>query len=124
MTENVMVLTTDHILLDLHVTEPLWLERFEPMQALLHDLLSRETDSLQVVGERFHQFQPHGYTGYVLLAQSHISVHSWVDERLLTMDILACAPGVSERVADWLIDRIQPQRERRVLVRRGEDDRA
>lgn len=118
-----MVFEREHILLDLKVEDLHWLERYEPMRDLLCELLEREP-ALVVVGEHFHQFEPAGYTGYLLLAQSHVSVHSWVDDRLITLDILACAPGASQRVADTLIERIRPHTERRVVVRRGEENRA
>ena len=32
---------------------------------------------LTVVGERFHQFEPQGVTGTVLLAESHLAIHTW-----------------------------------------------
>ncbi len=111
----------EHILLDLWVDDLQWLEKFEPMQVLLRAAVGEE--ALVVIQEHYHQFEPSGYTGYLLLAQSHISVHSWVEERLLTLDILACAPGASQRVADRLIERIQPRDFKRVPVWRGEDRR-
>lgn len=110
----------DHVILDLTVEDPRWLERFEPMRELLHEIVG--TERLKVIGERFHQFQPSGYTGYLLLAQSHVSVHSWVEDRMVTLDVLCCVSGASRRVADTLIGRLQPAKERRVVIRRGEDN--
>src|SRR5436305_1565810 len=56
-----------------------------PASLPLHDadaLRSLCTDAtrdagLDAVGERFHQFEPHGVTGVVLLAESHLAIHTW-----------------------------------------------
>ena len=45
---------------------------------------------LAVVGSRFHQFVPHGVTGVVLLAESHLSVHTWPDEHFAAVDVYVC----------------------------------
>ena len=45
---------------------------------------------LSVVGRQFHQFSPGGVTGVVLLAESHLSVHTWPDERFAAVDVYIC----------------------------------
>ena len=39
---------------------------------------------LTVVGERFFQFEPQGVTGTVLLAESHIAIHTWPEAGFVT----------------------------------------
>ena len=39
---------------------------------------------LTVVGERFHQFEPQGVTGTVLLAESHLAIHTWPEHGFVT----------------------------------------
>ena len=36
---------------------------------------------LQAVQYGSHQFEPEGYTAYALLAESHISIHTWPEMR-------------------------------------------
>ena len=36
-----------------------------------------ERAGLTIVGDRFHQFEPQGVTGAVILAESHLAVHTW-----------------------------------------------
>ncbi|MCC6868223.1 MAG: adenosylmethionine decarboxylase [Burkholderiales bacterium] len=45
---------------------------------------------LTVVGEAFHQFEPHGVTGTVLLAESHIAIHTWPESGFVTVDVYVC----------------------------------
>jgi S-adenosylmethionine decarboxylase proenzyme len=44
------------------------------------------------LGSRFHQFHPHGVTGFTLLSQSHISFHTWPEYGYLVLDIFTCGP--------------------------------
>lgn len=45
---------------------------------------------LSIVGSLFHQFDPVGVTGVVLLAESHLSVHTWPDQRFVALDVYVC----------------------------------
>ena len=45
-----------------------------------------ERAGLSAVGDRFHQFAPRGVTGTVLLAESHLAIHTWPEERFATVD--------------------------------------
>ncbi len=42
-----------------------------------------------VVGERFHVFPNGAVTGVLLLAQSHLTIHTWPEHRLANVDLLA-----------------------------------
>lgn len=37
-----------------------------------------------------HKFSPHGITGVILLAESHIALHSWPEINYLAIDIFTC----------------------------------
>lgn len=49
---------------------------------------------LNVVEEVKHQFQPHGATLLYLLSESHLSIHTFVDERYCTIDLYCCNPEI------------------------------
>lgn len=49
---------------------------------------------LQAVGELFHPFPaPGGVTGMVLLAESHLAVHTWPELGAVTLDVYVCNLG-------------------------------
>ena len=53
---------------------------------------------LRPVGELFHRFEPAadgttGVTGVVLLAESHVAVHTWPELRAVTIDVYVCNLG-------------------------------
>jgi len=43
-----------------------------------------------VVGEAFHHFSPQGVSGTVVIAESHLSVHTWPEARYVAVDIFTC----------------------------------
>jgi S-adenosylmethionine decarboxylase len=72
------------------------------------------------LGSRFHQFEPYGVTGFTLLAQSHISFHSWPEFGYLVLDIFTCGDqDQAEQLADHFLERLQPSRVDRQVVRKG-----
>jgi S-adenosylmethionine decarboxylase len=45
---------------------------------------------LTIVGDAFHQFEPQGVTGTVLLAESHLAIHTWPEHAFVTIDVYVC----------------------------------
>ena len=85
----------------LHLTADLHGCRCAPHWLLDADALGRAcTDAvlaagLQAVGQLFHAFPatahgPGGVTATVLLAESHLCVHTWPEQRAVTLDVYVC----------------------------------
>ncbi len=45
---------------------------------------------LTVVGQSAHQFDPQGATVVVLLAESHLALHTWPELAFVTADVFVC----------------------------------
>jgi spermidine synthase len=45
---------------------------------------------LTVMDSNFHQFEGSGYTGTVVLAESHLAIHTWPERQGLTLDVYVC----------------------------------
>lgn len=45
---------------------------------------------LHIVGDIFHQFESAGVTGCVLLAESHVAIHTWPETSSVTVDVYVC----------------------------------
>lgn len=61
--------------------------------AALRALCRRAADGagLTTVGECFHTFAaPGGVTGMLLLAESHLAVHTWPESGSVTLDVFVC----------------------------------
>ena len=91
---------------------------------------------LTPVGELFHRFVPSpaargegspptGITGVVLLAESHLAVHTWPELEAATLDVYVCNLGAdnsarAERLMASLQAAFAPARSERHAHRRGE----
>ena len=61
---------------------------------------------LEVLKVDTHKFEPHGVTGYALLAESHISIHTWPENDLARCDLFSCNPDTDYKaVIRYMQDR-------------------
>ena len=87
---------------------------------------------LTAVGELFHRFvpapgqenAPSGITGVVLLAESHLAVHTWPELEATTLDVYVCNLGAdnsarAHSLMDALVGAFSPERIERHAHRRG-----
>ena len=87
------------------------------VRALMHRVV--EEAHFRVVGEKFHQFEPCGVTGVMVLRESHFSVHTWPEEGVIAADIFTCGKeGNAVEAFDLLCRLMEPERiERRIIER-------
>lgn len=80
---------------------------------------------LTPVGELFQAFAPPGgVTGVVLLAESHLALHTWPEQRAVTLDVFVCNVGQdnsgrARALLDTLVARFAPERVTRQQLERG-----
>ncbi len=43
-----------------------------------------------IVTDSFHRFEPHGLSGVVVIAESHIAIHTWPERRYAAIDVFTC----------------------------------
>lgn len=74
-----------------------------------------------VLEVRLHGFGPgHGVTGMALLAESHISIHSWPEHGYAAIDIFLCgARHNAEDALAAIVDALNAQAVTRTLIERG-----
>ena len=61
---------------------------------------------LEVLKVDTYKFEPHGVTGYALLADSHISIHTWPEEDIVRCDLFSCNPKTNYKaVIQYMQDR-------------------
>ena len=76
------------IIIDVKNIECDKLKRVEDIEPFLDKIV--EELKLSVVDKCSHQFEPHGATIVYLLSESHLSLHTFVDEGKLTIDLFSC----------------------------------
>jgi S-adenosylmethionine decarboxylase proenzyme len=100
--------------------------RAEALRALC--LQATNDAGLTAVGERFYQFEPQGVTGTVLLAESHLAIHTWPEHGFVTIDVYVCNyttdnTDKAERLFRALEAALKPERTKfHSILRGGKDD--
>ena len=88
-----------HILVDIKNISSDKLKLVEDIKPFLDKLV--EELKLNVVGECSHQFEkfnsPYGATMVYLLSESHLSVHTFVDEGKITLDLFTCDISLEDK---------------------------
>jgi len=51
-----------------------------------------------VVKSLFHKFNPYGVSGVVVIAESHLAIHTWPEYGFASVDVFTCGPVVDPRV--------------------------
>jgi S-adenosylmethionine decarboxylase len=69
---------------------------------LLEDVMLRATEraGATIIDKTFHSFSPHGVTGVVVIAESHVSIHTWPEYGYAAVDIFTCG----ETIDPWKIE--------------------
>jgi S-adenosylmethionine decarboxylase len=109
----------NHLLCDLWLPEQTCdlLKFVDPLQAILTEAAG--AGGAHICHAHFHQFQPWGVTGFLLLEESHISLHTWVEERYAALDIFSCGTVDNDAILQYLTERLQPRRVDLVEMDRG-----
>jgi S-adenosylmethionine/arginine decarboxylase-like enzyme len=87
---------------------------------------------LTVLGQHFYQFdgadatQDGGTTGAVVLAESHLAIHTWPERDGATLDVYVCNytadnSGKAEKLYQTLVDALRPADVMVERVWRGKD---
>jgi spermidine synthase len=124
MTDEPGAILGHHVLLDLYGCKNTeLLDDLERMQALFHE--TAETLRCTIVNEVFHRFTPQGVSGVIVIAESHLSVHTWPELGYAAVDLYTCGdPSLLDLLPKILEDRLGADHYDYNKLPRGEVDRA
>ena len=82
---------------------------------------------LTVLGNYFHQFEPCGVTGAVVLAESHVTLHTWPEAGYVALDVFVCNytadnSDKAHRLYQSLVNCFKPKRVMHKALGRGNND--
>jgi S-adenosylmethionine decarboxylase len=66
-----------------------------------------------------HRFDGGGLTGYLLLSESHIALHTYPEHRYIALDIFSCGRADAKAALRVFIAALEPGRERITTAPRG-----
>ena len=63
-----------------------------------------------VVETVLHQFNPHGLSGVVVIAESHLAIHTWPEHHYAAIDIFTCGDAqMAEHIFLQILEAFCPQ---------------
>lgn len=95
-----------HLIASLQTKTAAAIERSADFAAWLDETIARF--KLRKLGVVFHDFEPAGFTAVVCLSESHISIHTWPEYKLINLDIyLSNHERVNDNTVHALFDGIK-----------------
>lgn len=73
-----------------------------------------------IIESRFHKFSPFGISGVVVIAESHLTIHTWPEYGYAAVDIFTCGETLQPSVAaTYVIGKLQSKNPSVVEMKRG-----
>lgn len=96
-----------HLLLDLHGVDAALLDDVDTVADLL--AAAATAGGATVVDRCLHRFSPQGVSGVVVLAESHVAIHTWPEHGVAAVDVFTCGePEIAQAVADQVCAALGP----------------
>lgn len=82
---------------DLYACEPASLREPGTVEAAM--LEAARACGATIVGSHFHAFNPHGVSGVVIIAESHLAIHTWPEYGYAAIDAFTCGESLDPTLA-------------------------
>jgi S-adenosylmethionine decarboxylase len=107
-----------HLLVELHGCHPDSLKKVDVVKDIL--VGAARACGATIVDVAFHEFNPFGVSGVVVIAESHLSIHTWPEYRYAAVDIFTCGDVIRpEFAADYIASRFRCKNPSVMEVKRG-----
>lgn len=108
-----------HLLADLKGVASALLTDPDAIDALLREAAGAA--GARILHSHFHAFGPGmGVTGVLLLAESHISIHTWPEHGFAAADIFMCGDARPQLALDLIVQALNPSASVLRTVERGQ----
>lgn len=86
-----------HVLIELNECNKDLLNDIEFLRTALSDV-ARQIGAT-VIKDTFYQFTPQGVSGVVIIAESHLSIHTWPEYNFAAVDVFTCGDVIEPKKA-------------------------
>src|SRR6516162_5407021 len=107
-----------HLLLEMFDCDPDAINSLEAVKGALIEAAKRAQAT--IVDVVFHEFNPFGISGVVVIAESHLAIHTWPEYRFAAVDVFSCGEVLQPQLAaEYLAERFTAGRISVVELGRG-----
>jgi S-adenosylmethionine decarboxylase len=106
-----------HLIVDLHGAQGL--DDIDLIEATLRRCVSAAGATLLHI--HLHHFQPNGVSGVAVLAESHISIHTWPEAGYAALDVFMCGQANPDACIPVLREAFKAERVEVDEILRGKD---
>jgi spermidine synthase len=112
-----------HLVIDLFGCNPEKMKVVDVVEDIL--VAAAEAAKATIVARKFHQFNPIGVSGALVLAESHLTIHTWPEvEGYCAIDIFTCGPTDNFSALQVMQDRFEAKGYVVVEIERGKQRRS
>lgn len=73
-----------------------------------------------IISHNFHKFSPYGVSGMVVIAESHVAIHTWPEYNYAAVDIFTCGDTIDPWIIqEYLKEAFQSQNVSSMEMKRG-----
>jgi S-adenosylmethionine decarboxylase len=107
-----------HLLVELRDCNPDIIKNIEKVRNAL--VSAAKEAKATIVNVSFHEFNPFGISGVVVIAESHLTIHTWPEYAYAAIDIFTCGDIIKPEVAaSYLIEQFECKNPSIVEMKRG-----
>ncbi len=110
-----------HILIELYDCDKNVLNNFK----LVEDAMigGAKECRAHIVQSVFHKFNPHGVSGVVVIAESHLAVHTWPEYGYAAVDLFTCGDDINPWIAyEYIATKFRAKNKTAMELNRGSLD--
>lgn len=107
-----------HVLIELNECNKDLINDIEYLRRTLSDV-ARQIGAT-VIKDTFYQFTPQGVSGVVIIAESHLSIHTWPEFNFAAVDVFTCGDVIEPRNAvKPLAEKLKARSTSYIEIKRG-----
>ena len=106
-----------HLLIELHGCEPGILDDIDAIREMM--VRAAKQMCVTILEVMSHKFEPQGVTAIVMIAESHLSIHTWPEHGYAAVDVFTCNGEIPDQVQTFIAQTLRATQVSAVEVKRG-----
>lgn len=106
-----------HLLVELRECNPDIIKSLEKVRNAL--VSAAKEAGATIVNISFHEFNPFGISGVVVISSSHMTIHTWPEYSYAAVDLFCCDTIDLNKAASYLIEQFECKNPSIVEMKRG-----